>query len=57
MEIKKNIYKKVCDMGFCRNVADYCICFESEIDSSLDICEECLKKLSSCAKKVLNEKK
>lgn len=56
MRIDTNTAKKVCDMGTCRNIAEYCISHDN-IYSKTDICKGCLEKLYKCIKKVLYEKK
>lgn len=58
MEIKKSVYKKVCDMGACRNIADYSIEFDNlSKASSIDICKECLVSLFKETKRVIYDKK
>jgi hypothetical protein len=54
MKIKKNVYRKVCDMGGCLNPAKYCI--TSDARGGIDICLYCLAKLFKEIKRVLNEK-
>ncbi len=55
MKIKKNIYKKVCDMGGCLKTAQYCIVTEGVFGT--DICGDCLRKLYKEIKRVLYDKK
>lgn len=55
MKIKKNIYKKVCDMGGCVKTAEYCITFGGVCGT--DICYSCMCRLYREIKKVMYEKK
>ena len=55
MLIKENTKKKVCDMGTCRNIAEFCVYYRNTALST-DICKGCLIKLYKGIKKVLYEK-
>lgn len=55
MKIKKNIYKKICDIGGCLNKADYYITYDKG-GKSTDICKECIIKLYKELKKVIYDK-
>ncbi len=56
MEIRNNSYKRICDMGACRNAAEHCIAFEN-VAGRIDICRPCLVKLYKECKRVLYDKK
>lgn len=46
MELIKNKYKIRCEMGACRNMADYVLVMDrSGIHSSICMCGECAEKL------------
>ena len=46
MELIKNKYKIRCEMGACRNMADYVLVMDrSGIHSSICMCGECVEKL------------
>ena len=48
MTIKKNRFKKICDMGTCKNMAGYSVDYKGSGDfGSIDICEDCLRELGS----------
>ena len=48
MELIKNKYKIRCEMGACRNNADYALVMDrSGIHSSICMCADCAKKLKS----------
>jgi hypothetical protein len=55
MRIRTNAAKKVCDMGACRNIAEYCI-YHENVTHTTDICRGCLMKLYKGIKKVIYEK-
>jgi len=56
MKIKKNDYKKVCDMAGCKNIADYYI-DHKDTQVRTDICKQCMLKLYKEIKKVIYDKK
>lgn len=56
MKIENNVYKKVCDMGNCKNIAQHFISYNN-LSVSTDICRECLFKLYKEIKKVIYDKK
>lgn len=48
MELLKNKYKLKCEMGACRNNADYVLVMDrSGIHSSICMCRECAEKLKN----------
>lgn len=48
MELIKNKYKIRCEMGACRNMADYVLVMDrSGIHSSICMCAECAEKLKA----------
>lgn len=46
MQLEENKYRIRCEMGVCKNLADYTIKMErTGIKSNIHICGECVKKL------------
>lgn len=52
MEIKSCSYKTKCDLGGCKNLAEYSIFNKNETKSSLNICQDCSKELFSVLGKI-----
>ncbi len=50
MEIKECIYKTKCDLGGCKNLADYTIIRQQK--SILSICKDCIKEFSEVSRTV-----